>query len=324
MVDRRLKVPVILSVVAALTTLALKYLAYHLTGSVGLLSDAAESIVNVVAAVTALVSLHYAARPVDINHTYGHEKIEYFSSGLEGLLMLAAAAAILWYAIHRFFDPSPLQALDVGLAVSLGASLINLAVARVLVRVGRERRSIILEADGKHLMSDVYTSAAVLIAMGVVWLTGREVLDPLIAVLMSGYIVWTAGDLIWRSFNGLMDHALSIAEQEKMRTIIEGHLEAGMDYHALRTRQAGSRRFADFHLLVPGEQSVAQAHAVGSRIEDAIRAALPGIEVQVHIEPIEERESYTDSELLPIERAARQERERQEKSPSDRNSSWIR
>jgi cation diffusion facilitator family transporter len=315
MVDRRLKVPVILSVVAAVATLALKYFAYHLTGSVGLLSDAAESVVNVLAAVTALVSLHVAARPVDINHTYGHEKIEYFSSGLEGLLMFAAAGAIIWYAAHRFFDPSPLQALDLGLAVSLGASLINLVVARILLRVGREHRSIILEADGKHLMSDVYSSAAVFIAMGVVRLTGREVLDPLIAILMSLYIMWAAGDLLWRSFNGLMDHALSDDEQEKMRVIIEANLEPQMDYHALRTRQAGSRRFADFHLLVPGEQSVAQAHAVGSRIEDAIRQALPGIEVQVHIEPIEERESYTDSELLPIERAARQERARQERSP---------
>ena len=316
MVDRRLQLPVILSVVAAVATIALKYFAYHLTGSVGLLSDAAESVVNLLAAVTALMSLQVAARPVDLNHTYGHEKIEYFSSGLEGLLMLGAAAAIAWYAVRRFFEPAILQALDLGLALSLAASLINLAVARLLLRVGRQQRSIILEADGKHLMSDVFSSAAVLVAMGIVRLTGWDVLDPLIALLMSAYIIWTAGELVWRSFNGLMDHALSEAEQEKMRAIIEANLELGMDYHALRTRQAGSRRFADFHLLVPGEQSVQQAHAVGNRIEDGIRAALPGIEVQVHIEPIEEHASYTDSEFLPIERAARRDRERERGGPS--------
>ena len=180
---------------------------------------------------------------------------------------LGAAGAILWYAVHRFFDPSPLQALDLGLAVSLGASLINLVVARILLRVGREHRSIILEADGKHLMSDVYTSAAVLIAMGVVRLTGREVLDPLIAILMSGYIVWAAADLIWRSFNGLMDHALSDAEQEKMRTIIEGNLEPEMDYHALENAPGGLATFCRFSPPRTWRAERGPAHAVGAALK---------------------------------------------------------
>jgi cation diffusion facilitator family transporter len=305
MPERHLRLPLLFSIVAALFTLGLKYLAYVLTGSVGLLSEAAESIINVVTSITAFFALIYASRPVDREHTYGHEKIEFFSSGLEGILIVVAAFGIAGYAIRRLVRPHPLEALDVGIVVSMLAALINLGVARLLLRVGREHRSIVLEADGKHLMTDVLTSAAVVAGLTLVWLTGYQPLDSVIALLVAGNILWTGCDLVLLSFNGLMDHALTLAEQEAVRTAIESKLEEGMDYHALRTRQAGSRRFADFHLLVPGKMNVRQAHAVGMRIEEAIEAALPGIETTIHIEPIEEQAAWQDSALLPLEREER-------------------
>jgi cation diffusion facilitator family transporter len=297
--------PVLLSILAAVLTLGLKGTAYLVTGSVGLLSDAAESVVNLLAAVTAYFSLRYAARPVDVDHTYGHEKIEYFSSGLEGILILVAAGGIAWYAVRRLLRPEPLEALDLGAALALGGSLINLAVAQVLLRVGRARGSIALEADGRHLMTDVWTSVAVLAALGLVWLTGLHWLDPVVALLVAANITWTAFDLVRRSFDGLMDHALPPDEQAAVRAAIASRLGPGMDFHALRTRRAGTRRFADFHLLVPGGLTVKHAHEITGRVEDAVRAALPGIEVTVHIEPIEERGSWEDSALLAVEQEAR-------------------
>jgi len=309
MAERRLLFPLLLSILAAVGSLALKYLAYHLTGSVGLLSDAAESIVNVVTSVTALLSLFYASKPVDRSHTYGHEKIEFFSSGLEGMLIVVAAFGVGGYAIRRLVRPHSLEALDLGIAVSLLASVMNLGVARVLLRVGRERRSIVLEADGRHLMTDVWTSLGVVVGLALVWLTRMQALDSVIALGVAGNILWTGFDLVRLSFDGLMDHALSELEQEQVRAAIRGRLEEGMDYHALRTRRAGARRFADFHLLVPGRMSVRQAHDVGTRIEEAVEAALPGLEVTIHIEPIEEQSAWQDSALLPLEQADKAQRE---------------
>jgi cation diffusion facilitator family transporter len=297
-----LRYPVLLSILAALATLALKSTAYGVTGSVGLLSDALESLVNLAAAVTALASLWYAAQPVDPNHTYGHEKIEYFSSGLEGALILVAAGGIAWYAVRRLFDPQPLEALDVGAAIALVASLINLGVAQVLLRVGRRAGSIILEADGQHLMTDVWTSLGVVTGMFLVYLTGWTVLDPIIALLVSANIVWTAWDLLRRSFNGLMDHALPADEQARVRAAVERLLRPGLHYHALRTRQAGARRFVDFHLLVPGGWTVQEAHDFTEEIEEAVRRALPGTEVTVHIEPIEAPAAWQDSALIDLEK----------------------
>jgi cation diffusion facilitator family transporter len=306
--------PILFSVLAALATLSLKFAAYLLTGSVSLLSDALESLVNLLAAVTALLALWYAARPVDQSHTYGHEKIEFFSSGLEGVLILVAAAGITWYAVGRLLAPLPLEALDVGLVLAGVASLINLGVARILLRTARATGSIVLEADGKHLLTDVWTSAGVIGGVALVWLTGLEWLDPLLALLVAANIVWTGLDLVRRSFNGLMDHALPAEEQARLRAAIESRLEPEMTYHALRTRQAGSLRFADFHLLVPGWLSVKRAHEVTGRIEQAMRAVLPGLEVTVHIEPIEEPETWADSALVPLEEAARRaEAEREAK-----------
>jgi cation diffusion facilitator family transporter len=300
--------PIVLSIAAAVVTVGLKTGAWWLTGSVGLLSDALESLINLAAALTAFWSLWYASRPVDATHTYGHEKIEYFSSGLEGGLILVAAAGIAWAAVERLLNPRAVQDLGVGLAISLVAALINGAVAIVLLRVGRRYGSIVLEADGKHLLTDVWTSVAVLAGLGLVALTGWQVLDPLIALGIAANILWTAFDLMRRSFDGLMDHSLPADELERIREAIRARLGPSMDYHALRTRQAGTRRFADFHLLVPGQLTVRQAHELSHQIEDDVVAALPGLEVTVHIEPIESRSAWQDSALLPLEQQARLER----------------
>jgi cation diffusion facilitator family transporter len=295
--------PLVLSIAAALVTAGMKGFAYFLTGSVGLLSDAVESFVNLAAAVSALFCLWFAARPVDASHTYGHEKIEYFSSGWEGGLILLTAVSIGWYAIVRIITPQPLEldALGIGTVLFLGAGLINLGVARVLLSVGKKSQSIVLEADGKHLMTDVWTSVGVTSAVWLVRLTGWQILDPVIALLVSASILWTALDLLRRSFNGLMDHALPDSEQATVRSAIEKVLPHGVTYHAVRTRQAGPRRFVDFHLLVPGAWSVKKGHDLTGQVEAAVQNALPGIEVTVHIEPIEEPAAWKDSELLPLE-----------------------
>jgi len=307
MAGQHLKYPILLSILAAILTLGLKATAYTLTGSVGLLSDAVDSLVNLVAAITALVSLWYASRPVDPSHTYGHEKIEYFSSGLEGMLILGAGIGIAWMAAHHLVTPHSLQSLDIGVAFAGVAALINLAVAQLLLRVGRAHESIVLEADGRHLMTDVWTSIAVVAGVWLVWLTEIQQLDAICALVMAGNILWTGFDLVRRSFDGLMDHALPDAEQTAVRSAIEKQLQAGMTYHALRTRQAGTRRFVDFHLLVPGALSVKRAHEVANRIEEAVREAFPSAEIAIHIEPIEEPDAWKDSDLLPVEQAARQE-----------------
>jgi cation diffusion facilitator family transporter len=304
-----LRNPILLSVLAAVVTLALKFVAYGMTGSVGLLSDALESLVNLAAALTALVCLWYAARPVDPSHTYGHEKIEYFSSGLEGVLILVAAGGIAWYAVGRLIGGAELESLGLGSLVALAASLINLAVAQVLLRVGRRTGSIVLEADGQHLMTDVWTSFAVIAGLALVglanWigLSGWDILDPLIALAVAANIVRTGLGLIIRSFNGLMDHALPEKEQAAVRAAVQTLLRPGLHFHALRTRQAGTRRFVEFHLLAPGRWTVQEAHDLTERAEAAVREALPGTgtEVTVHIEPIEAEASWRDSELPQVE-----------------------
>ena len=298
-----------LSIAAAVVTIALKSSAYLVTGSVGLLSDAIESLVNLVAAVTAAFSLWYAAQPVDTSHTYGHEKIEFFSSGLEGTLIIVAALGIAYYAIQRLFHPAPLESLDVGTGLALLATLINGAVGLHLLRTGRRLGSIVLEADGRHLMTDVWTSAGVVLGIFLVWVTGLTWLDPVIALIVAANIVWTGSDLVRRSFNGLMDHALPVEEQHAVRAAIAGVLEPGMDFHALRTRQAGSRRVTDFHLLVPGIFTVGRAHEITEQVENAIRAVYPDMEITVHVEPIEDQAAYQDSALVPLEQAAREARD---------------
>jgi cation diffusion facilitator family transporter len=308
---RALRLPILMSIAAALLTIGLKTGAWWLTNSVSLLSDALESLINLAAASFAYLSLRYSARPADASHTYGHEKIEYFSSGLEGGLILVAAGGIGWLAIQRlqlaWIGEAKLEPLGTGLIISSVAAGINGLVAWVLLRAGKKHGSLLLEADGKHLLTDVWTSVGVLVGLGLVELTGWKILDPIMALLVAANILWTAVSLMWRSFDGLMDRALPAAEVEAIREAIRQQVGPNMDHHALRTRQAGTRRFADFHLLVPGGMSVREAHAVGDRVEAAIRTALPGIEVTVHVEPIEEQSSYQDSALLAIEKAVRKE-----------------
>jgi len=298
---KHLRGPILLSIAAAIVTLGLKSGAWYLTGSVGLLSDALESGINLVAALVAYFSLWYAARPVDLSHTYGHEKIEFFSSGLEGGLIVVAAVAIVRTAIDRIINPIQLEALGLGTLISALAALINLVVAQILLRVGRRHHSIVLEADGQHLMTDVWTSAAVIAGVALVALTHRQWFDPLAALLMSANILWTGFGLIRRSFNGLMDRALPEDEVAKIRDVIASRLEAATTFHALRTRRSGARRFADCHLLVPGDWNVRRAHDLAERIEAAVREALPGLELTLHIEPIDAAVSWKDSDLLKIE-----------------------
>jgi cation diffusion facilitator family transporter len=300
MSQRSLRGAIALSIAAAVVTIGMKTAAYLVTGSAGLLSDALESVVNLVAATTAYVSLMYAARPADANHTFGHEKIEFFASGFEGTLILVAGAGTAFYAVDRIIRPRPLEQLGLGMGIAIAAGLINLAVARVLLRLGRKYRSPVVEADGHHLMADVYTTAGVVVGLGLVPLTDLPILDPLVALGVGLNILRTGARLIHRSFDGLMDHALPAETQDQLRTAIRSALPPGADFHALRTRQAGQRAFAEFHLLVAGAMAVRVAHALAHRVEAVLHAAMPGLAVTIHIEPIEERTSWESTELAQI------------------------
>ncbi len=287
-----------MSVAASFATVVLKFAAYHVTGSIGLFSDAVESSANVVAALTAFLALWYAMHPADREHPYGHRKIEFFSSGVEGGLICVAAASIVWAALHHFQAPRLPESLGLGLGMAWLATAINYGVGRALLSAAKRLDSIVLEADGRHLLSDVWTSLAVIAGLALAKVTGLAWLDPLLALLVGLNIARIGFDLLHRSFDGLMDHALSHDEVRKIRHAIEEHLQPGMSYHALRTRRAGEQRFADYHLLVPGAETVVAAHEVEMRIGAAIHNAVPGIEVTTHIEPIEEPAAYNDSPLL--------------------------
>ncbi len=283
-----------LSIAAALVTIALKAGAYLLTGSVGLLSDAAESIVNLAGAVMALSMLIIAARPADQSHTYGHSKAEYFSSGVEGALILVASAGIIWSAIDRLLQPQPLEQLGLGLVVSLVASLVNLVIARILIAAGKRENSITLESDGQHLMTDVWTSVGVIGGIAVVALTGWNSLDSLVAIAVAINIIWTGAQLVRRSVAGLMDAALPPNEQELIETVMIKYRGKEVDFHALRTRQAASRRFVTVHMLVPGAWTVHDAHHFAEDFETDIRAALGEAVITTHLEPIEDELSMHD------------------------------
>jgi cation diffusion facilitator family transporter len=287
-----------LSVAAALATIALKTAAWAVTGSVGLLSDALESLINLAAALLALSMLRLASRPPDATHPYGHYKAEYFASGIEGALIVLAAAGIAYAAVPRLFDPQPIAAPWLGIAINACASGINLACGLLLVSAGRRLHSIALEADGHHLMSDVWTSAAVVGGVALVALTGWNVLDPLIAIAVALHIVWTGFALMQRSFSGLMDAAIPEAERAEIEKIFaEYRRRYGVDFHALLTRQAGARRFVSFHLLVPDAWTVAHAHRLSEEIEERIRSLVPNAITLTHIEPIAQPASYDDIRL---------------------------
>lgn len=286
-----------LSIVAALVTIGLKSGAYLLTGSVGLLSDAAESLVNLAGAVMALSMLIIAARPPDESHTYGHSKAEYFSSGVEGILIVIAAAAITWTSIDRLLHPHALEQISLGLAVSVSASLINFGVARILVGAGRKYNSITLESDAQHLMTDVWTSVGVIGGVTLVALTGLDFLDPLIGIAVAANIILTGVKLVRRSVAGLMDAALPAGERRKIEAVMDLYRGKKVNFHALRTRQAASRRFVTVHMLVPGEWSVKEAHRLAEEFESELRATLGEAVITTHIEPIEDELSMEDISL---------------------------
>lgn len=286
-----------LSIVAASLTIGLKAGAYLLTGSVGLLSDALESLVNLVAALAALLALTIAARPPDEEHQFGHDKVEYFAGGFEGALILIAAASIAVAAVSRLLNPQPIEDVGLGLTVSVVASLINLGTARVLLRAGAVYHSITLEADARHLMTDVVTSIGVVLGVGAVAATGWIWLDPLIALAVAANIVHTGASLVHRAGRGLLDTAVPAPEQAAIQGVLERYTQEGLQFHALRTRQSGARRFVTVHVLVPGAWTVREGHAVAERIERDVRRVLPNATVTTHVEPVEDPVSWEDATL---------------------------
>ena len=287
----------VLSIGAALVTISLKFGAYLLTDSVGLLSDALESLVNLVAAMVALWALTFATKPPDVKHTFGHSKAEYFSSALEGTLIIVAAVSIAVTAWGRLFAPQPLEQVGLGLGISIAATAVNGGVALILLRAGRRLRSITLRADAHHLLTDVWTSIGVVLGILLVKVTGWLVLDPVIALVVAVNIVWTGVRLLRETGSGLLDAALPTDEQEAISLILSEYTNQGIQFHALRTRAAGSRRFVSFHVLVPGEWTVQRGHDLCEEIELAISNALPGTHVTTHLEPLEDPLSWADQEL---------------------------
>lgn len=283
-----------LSIAAALFTMALKVAAYFVTGSVGLLSDALESVVNLVGGIMALAMLTVAARPPDDDHVYGHSKAEYFSAVVEGTLIVLAAVSIIYAALPRLLQPRPLEAVGIGLAISVGASLVNLAVALVLLRASKRYESITLEASGHHLLTDVWTSVGVLVGVAAAAFTGWQRLDPIVAMVVAANIIWAGYRILRDSVSGLMDSALPPDEQAALKAVLDRYGTEGIQYHALRTRQAGPRRFCSVHVLVPGDWTVQRGHALLERIERDLRDAVPNMSAFTHLESLDDPASWED------------------------------
>jgi len=283
-----------LSLATSIVTIALKFAAYWYTGSVGLLSDAVEAVVNIVAALVALAVLTYSAAGPDREHNFGHEKAQYFSSGIEGALIFVAAGGIMWTAIPRLIAPQPLEQVTLGLALSVAAALANAACAWVMLGAARSHRSITLEADARHLLTDVWTTAGVFAGVVLVQATGWLLLDPLIALAVAIQILWTGWHLMSRSFDGLMDRAIPEADRAVIVEVLEKLRHEGGDYHALRTRVAGAKSFVDVHVLVPGRMTVQAGHDLVERLENEIQGRLPHVEVLTHLEPLEDPKSWDD------------------------------
>lgn len=286
-----------LSVAVATATIALKTLAWLITGSVGLLADAAESVVNLVAAVVALGAVQWAAKPADEEHAYGHAKAEYLSAGMEGALIIVAAVVIAAGAVPRLLDPQPLTDVGAGLAVSLGATALNLSTGVALIRAGRRARALAVEADGKHLLTDVWTSLGVIAGIVAVVATGLEWLDPVVALAVAANILLSGALLLRRSVGGLMDRALDQAARQEIDEVLDEFRARGIDFHALRTRQAGQRAFVAAHVLVPGHWTVQRGHDLAEEVEAALRARLPYAVVFTHVEPAEDPRSFADVDL---------------------------
>lgn len=283
-----------LSVATALVTLVLKFSAAYVTGSVGLLSDAVEGLVNLFAAVIALVVLTYAAEAPDREHNFGHEKAEFFSSGIEGALIFVAAGAIVWTAVPRLLHPRPLEDMGIGLAIASLAAAANGGCAWTMLRGARDHRSITLEADARHLLTDVWTTGGVVVGVVLTGLTGLLWLDPVVAIAVAIHILWTGWALMHRSFQGLMDQAMPEEDRAKIVAILDSVRTHGCDYHELRSRTAGSRTFVDVHILVPGSMSVQEGHNLAEGLEKEVQLRLPHVEMLTHLEPIEDPRSFTD------------------------------
>lgn len=287
----------VLSIIAALCTIALKGFAYWYTGSIGLLSDALESCVNLIAALVAFWMLSLAAKPPDDDHPYGHSKAEYFSSGTESALIVIAAISIAVAAVPRLLHPQPIEQIGLGLGLSLAATALNGGVAWILLKAGRQFNSITLRADADHLLTDVWTSVGVVLGILLVQITGWLVLDPLIALVVAANIVWAGFRLLRESGSGLLDQAIPDSEQRLVRTILERYETSGIRFHALRTRMAGARRFISLHVLVPASWTVERGHNLCDRLEVEIAQTLPQTSVITHLEPLDDPLSEMDQML---------------------------
>jgi cation diffusion facilitator family transporter len=285
-----------LSLATSIVTIFLKFAAYYLTGSVGLLSDAVEAGVNIIAALVALAVLTYAEEKPDREHNFGHEKAQYFSSGIEGALIFVASGAIVWNAIPRLIEPQPIEQIGAGLALSVLAALANAACAWVMLRAARTHRSITLEADARHLLTDVWTTIGVFVGVVLVYFTGWLRLDPIIALAVAIQILWTGWHLMRRSFEGLMDRAVPEDDHHVITSVLDTLRHRGCDFHALRTRVAGAKSFVDVHVLVPGGMTVQAGHDIVEALEAEVRAKLPHVEILIHLEPIEDPRSWDDPE----------------------------
>jgi cation diffusion facilitator family transporter len=294
---RRLIRLITVSIAAAIATITLKVIAWQMTGSVGLLSDAAESVVNLAAALIALSVILWSTRPPDEEHAYGHEKADYLSAGFEGALILAAAGTIAWVAIDRLINPTGLTDIGIGLTISVAASIINFGAAKMLVKAGKEEGSLTLVADGQHLMADFWTSLGVVTGVALAWLTGWGPLDSIVALLVAVHIVRTGYSLVRESMGGLMDRALPDGERAAIDAVLAGHRGESVEFHALRTRRAGRRAFISVHVLVPGGWTVQEGHDFVEEVEGELRGAVDNATVFTHLEPIEDPVSFHDTGL---------------------------
>ncbi|MBJ7459848.1 MAG: cation transporter [Thermoleophilaceae bacterium] len=295
--QQRLLRMIYLAIAAALLTIALKAAAWLITGSVGLLADAAESLVNLAAAFVALIVIRWAGQPADEDHAYGHDKADYLSAGAEGTMIIVAAIVIAYSAIERLINPVALESVGVGLVITGVATVINLVVARLLIQVGRAESSQTLQADGRHLMTDVITSVGVILGVALVAVTGIDRLDPIIALIVAVNIIATGGVLVRGALSGLLDHALEPEEIDKVEAALDGYRAQGISFHALRTRRAAHRAFISLHVLVPGDWSVQQGHDVAEQIEADLRDLFDTTTVFTHLEPIEDPVSFEDTKL---------------------------
>ncbi|MEO5670715.1 MAG: cation diffusion facilitator family transporter [Ramlibacter sp.] len=286
------------SIAVAVVTIALKTMAWWITGSVGLLSDAMESIVNLASAVFALVMVTIAHRPADADHPYGHHKAEYFSSGFEGLLIIVAALGIVWAAVQRIFSPQPLDQLGWGLALSVVSSAINGALAWVMLQSGRVHRSIALEADARHLITDVWTSAGVVVGIGLVVLTGWTWLDPAVAIGVALNILREGAALMWKSSQGLMDEALEPEVMAEVEKTLESFKHHTIRFDHISSRRSGQRRFVDMHMHMPASWTLGRAAAVRASVEQALMSAVPGLRATIQLLPSDVEAHFDDKKDL--------------------------